>query len=119
MRTLERNKIELFIVEPDKVEDIYDEDGYFTGEKELKYSEPKKIRINLYPVTGRAKEELFGLDNKVAYSSVSMSKFKIGSLLFFDFPENIDYSTEYDLKLTKRMMSINNYRYGFEDNHNE
>ena len=56
MRTLERNKIELFIVEPDKVEDIYDEDGYFTGEKELKYSEPKKIRINLYPVTGRAKE---------------------------------------------------------------
>ena len=110
MRTLDRNKTMLWYVECIGVEDVVDEEGYFTGEKRKVYGEPVRFGIHLYPADGMIMEQLFGRDadfSKLAISETLLSK---DALLFLNTPvepyeENYDYMVERN----KRSMNHNNY----------
>lgn len=43
-------------------ENVVDENGYETGEKEREYGTPTELWINLSPAKGRAAEKMFGLE---------------------------------------------------------
>lgn len=116
MRTLELNKTTMWVVSCLGMEDIYDENGYYTGEQELTYSEPKKIRINLYPATGEVLTRQFGsnVDVDMVSSSTNVVLDK-DDLLFYKKPIN-NYDSEYDFRVTSIMKSLNHYQYGFGGN---
>lgn len=112
MRTLEKNKTILWLVNPATYVDVVDDDGFETGERQQTFGTPVEIRIALYPASGRIKEEIFGRDyacDKIAVSNdVILTK---DSFLFYSQPtENFD--TTYDLIVDKILPSLNTYNYG-------
>ena len=60
MRELERNKQLVHFAQFDKIEPIYDEDGYDTGEVKPSYFEPVALRINVSPALGESATRQFG-----------------------------------------------------------
>lgn len=89
-----------------------DKQGYPTGELMVTYSIPIKIRIPLYPATGRVVEEMFGLDKDLSYVSVTSTKIlQEESLLFYTLPTE-KFDTGYDLRVSEINESLNQVSYG-------
>lgn len=62
MRTLERNKQLFYYATYEGEQEIIDEYGLHTGEKQTIYSPWKPIRANISPAKGESEAELFGTD---------------------------------------------------------
>ena len=60
MRTLKRNERTFYYANPLGAEKVYDSDGFYTGEKQLRYGEPVQCRGNISPATGSVSIEMFG-----------------------------------------------------------
>ena len=114
MRTLELNKVDLWLVESlGKVEKT-DDDGYLTGEYEFGYSVPKKVRLPLYPASGDILERTFGIDASLDMVSVTNDiELSEKSLLFYNEPTN-NFDTTYDFKVAKILKSLNSFNYGLK-----
>ena len=113
MRTLEKNKMILWITYPTGMVDVVDDDGFYTGEKVMSYSTPEKIKLLIYPSNGDIINRIFGKDVSCDMISVSNSiDLNTDSLLFYSEPSG-DYSTTYDLNIIKKLKSLNTFSYGF------
>lgn len=115
MRTLELNKTSLWIVDYLGMEKVYDDDGYYTGVKQKSYSEPRKIKLHLYPATGDILERTFGkqIDCDMV-TSTTEKLLDVESLLFIDEPTNENYDKSYDYSVSSILKSLNNYTYGLK-----
>lgn len=59
MRSLERNKVDVYYANYTGKVDAVDEDGNFTGETISSYTDPKLLRINTSPASGEVTTQLF------------------------------------------------------------
>lgn len=116
MRTLEKNKTSIWLV--NKLEDakVYDSYGNFTGEYTQTYSNPIYVKIQMYPASGIILEQTFGKDVTLDLIStcieVNMSK---DSLLFLSEPDSSsDYKQIYDYRVEAILPSINSTTYGLK-----
>ena len=111
MRTLNINKITLWKVDVTGFTDETDVDGNFTGEQIPVYSAPVKIRVMLYPITGRIKRDFLGVihdeDYVIATNDVLLDK---DALLFRTEPVS-DYDTTFDYMVISILKSINTTLY--------
>lgn len=115
MRTLELNKTTLWIVDTTgEYEDVLDEDGNYTGEKEIQYSIPSMVRLHLYPATGDVVSKSFGkdLDLDMITSSTNVELDK-NTLVFLKEPVG-NYDTTYDYSVDKILRSLNVFTYGLK-----
>ena len=71
MRTLQRNKRTIWYALYNGVTEVVDEDGNYTGEQEVSYSEPIQVRMNVSGGRGQAEIELFGVDNPFTRTAVT------------------------------------------------
>jgi len=53
------------------VTEVVDDDGNYTGEQEVSYSEPIQARMNVSGGRGQAEIELFGVDNPFTRTAVT------------------------------------------------
>ena len=60
MRTLQRNKRDVWYSLYLGETEMTDADGNYTGETAISYAEPVKIRANVSPATGQSNMEMFG-----------------------------------------------------------
>lgn len=60
MRTLQRNKRDVWYALYTGATELTDNDGNYTGEYEVTYATPVKIRANVSPATGQSNLEMFG-----------------------------------------------------------
>ena len=71
MRTLQRNKRTIWYALYSGVTEVVDDDGNYTGEQEVSYSEPIQARMNVSGGRGQAEIELFGVDNPFTRTAVT------------------------------------------------
>lgn len=60
MRTVQRNKRELWYSLFNGETELQDSDGNYTGETDITYAPPVAIRANVSPATGQSNMEMFG-----------------------------------------------------------
>lgn len=114
MRTLNKNKVNLWYVRPSGEVDVTDGDGNYTGEKTRTYTEPTLIKIPLYPADGEIAENIFGKDLNFDMISVSNDvELHEDGLLFKELP-TANYDTTYDYKVSSIKESLNTKQYGLE-----
>lgn len=113
MRTLKRNQIQLWIVSNLGMQDILDEDGYFTGEMEVQFSEPRRIQLPLYPASGDVVSRTFGIGHDLTMVSVSEEKLNKTDLIFYNEPIG-DFETTYDYSISVILPSLNIFNYGLK-----
>ena len=111
MRTLEINKVDMWYVEPLGTTDVVDDDGFSTGELERTFSEPTKIRIPLYPASGKITNEAFGNHAVIDMITTTSDKLPKSALLFESEPEG-DYENTYSYRIDEVSESLNINRYG-------
>ena len=71
MHTLARNTQTFFYALYQGEQKKYDEDGNYTGQKELTYSDPIKADMNISPSLGRAELESFGVNASYTHTIVT------------------------------------------------
>lgn len=71
MRTLKRNKRPVAYAFYDGMTALVDEDGNYTGEHDLKYTEPIKTLMNVSGGRGQADIALFGLVSNFSRTAVT------------------------------------------------
>jgi hypothetical protein len=71
VRTVQRNKRTIWYALYNGVTEVVDEDGNYTGEQEVSYSEPIQARMNVSGGRGQAEIELFGVDNPFTRTAVT------------------------------------------------
>ena len=71
MRTVQRNKRAIWYALYNGVTEVVDDDGNYTGEQEVSYSEPIQARMNVSGGRGQAEIELFGVDNPFTRTAVT------------------------------------------------
>lgn len=71
MRTLERNKQSIYYANYSGVTEIVDENGFYTGETTISYTEPTQIKVNVSAARGEASVDLFGTDLNYTKTIVS------------------------------------------------
>ncbi len=112
MRTLEKTKIKLWVVDVLGVVDELDSDGFYTGHKIKQYSEPRLVKMSLYPSNGSIVQNIFGTEcnfDKIGVSTdVVLNE---DSLLFLSEPTG-NYATTYDYKVVNIKSSFNIHNYG-------
>lgn len=112
MRTLLKNKVQLYYVPFSAWTDEVDADGNYTGEKIASYGSPNEISINIYPAGSEIVEQIFGKEasfDMVAVSNeIVLDEF---GLLFTSLPTG-NYDTTYDYKIHSISKSLNTYAYG-------
>lgn len=113
MRTLEKNKTKLWYSYPIGEVDGLDDEGYYTGEKEIQYSIPTPIKLGLTPTSGRVLERTFGISANIHFITTTTLELKPNGLLFYEFPTG-DYINNYDLKIRKVLSSLNHNQYGLK-----
>lgn len=116
MRTLNLNKMKVWYVDYLGEVDKKDDDGYYTGDKEIQFTIPQEVSLNLYSTTSEIKTEIFGISNGIdIVCSTNDVDLDMQSLLFYEKPlEETDYLEEYDLKVSAINRSINHTTYGFK-----
>lgn len=111
MRTLNLNKTVLWKVEPTGFTDEIDIDGNFTGVTLPTFGEPTKIKVALYPVTGKIKRDFLGIfvdeDYVISSTDVTLSK---DTLLFKSEPID-DFDINYDYIVVNELKSLNSTLY--------
>lgn len=116
MRTLRRNEVILYVVEPSGYTDEVDSDGNFTGEQILVRKEPYQVRISIYPNNGDIASKMFGTEQSFDYYSVSTCvDIPKNSLLYFVLPTT-DFDTTFDFNIKSKQKSINGFSYGLVGN---
>lgn len=117
MHTLKRNQqtitYSLYQGQTEKV----DENGDYTGEKELSYSIPVSMRMFVSASKGEADIERFGIDVKYSRTmTTDMMNCPIDEYtrLWIDTSPNEDYSNN-DYYVTKVAKSLNNIVYAIEE----
>lgn len=113
MRTLELNKTTLWYVESMGEHEIKDENGHYTGEIDTVYTEPKQIRLHLYPASGEIKSEAFGSNANVDMITTTEEVLSETTLLFTEKPTG-NYSTTYTYRINEISKSLNSNRYGLK-----
>ena len=108
MRTMELNKVTLWLVEVTGETDVVDGKGYYTGEIEKTYSSPVAIKLPLYPYVGNIHNEIFGTDVDCDFITVSNSKIETDSLLFSSLPTNFE-EFDYTVVMAKESLNVNRY----------
>lgn len=114
MRTLNRNKTKLWVVQPIGATEEMDNDGFYTGQIITAYSSPLVIYLHLYPSSGEIVERLFGKD--ASYDMIAVSNDVVlnkDSLLFLSVPFS-NYDITYDYHIGKILKSLNTYQYGLK-----
>lgn len=71
MRALKRNKRTFYYALYGQEVELTDADGNYTGETEIGYSAPVKVKANISPATGQSNMEMFG--NLTDYDRVIVS----------------------------------------------
>ena len=71
MRTLQRNKRDIWYALYNGVTDAVDDDGNYTGEQVVSYGTPTAARMNVSGGRGQAEIELFGVDNPFTHTAVT------------------------------------------------
>ena len=61
MKALARNKRTFYYALYNNLVDVHDEDGFYTGEQEIGYSDPVKAKMNISASSGAAELEWFGI----------------------------------------------------------
>lgn len=62
MKALERNKQKIYYANFSGKTEIIDENGLYTGEYEISYTEPVEVKVNVSASRGEAYLDLFGTD---------------------------------------------------------
>jgi hypothetical protein len=116
MRTLEKNKINIWYVSPSGFTDEVDDDGYYTGAKIPTYSTPTKVRMHLYPSGSEVVEQIFGKDASLDMVAVSNNVvLDRHTLMFLTEPTvGVDYSLVHDFTIDIIAKSLNTYNYGLK-----
>lgn len=73
MRVLTRNKQVIYYANLDKVTPIYDDNGNLTGDEQVTYSEPIRLKAVVSMTRGGAESTLFGL-NEVYDKYITLNK---------------------------------------------
>lgn len=71
MRTVQRNRREVWYALYQGVTDVVDDDGNYTGEQEVSYATPVKAWMNVSGGRGQAMVEEFGIDNPFTHTAVT------------------------------------------------
>lgn len=114
MRTLEKNKISLWLVNPTGFTDKVDPNGLYTGDVIRTYSTPIEIRLTLYPATGMIVESIFGHNVDIDMVSVTTDIVLTPDSLLFETQPTGDYLKTYTYKVNRILKSLNNYVYGLK-----
>lgn len=114
MRTLELNKIPLWLVEKQSQEPLLDDDGFETGEFSPSYSTPTQVNLQMYPAIGKIKDDLFGKDAMLDMISVSTDVILTKDSLLFEVEPSGNYDTTFTYSVSKILKSLNGYAYGLE-----
>lgn len=110
MRTLDKNKTTMWIVNVlGDVEEI-DSRGFYTGQVIKSYSTPVEVRLSLYPANGEVLEQLFGRDISADMLAVSNDVVLTKDTLLF-LNENINDYSKYDYTVTGIAKSLNTIQY--------
>lgn len=114
MRTLDKNKTKLWVVNSSGTTEMIDSDGFYTGEVVKSYGVPSTIYLHLYPSGGEITEKLFGKDSSFDMLAVSNNVILTkDSLLFLDEPLS-NYDITYDYRVSEILKSLNTYNYGLK-----
>lgn len=112
MRTLERNKLKLWYVEPIENVEVVDSDGYYTGETKSSFGTPKVIYLNIYPYNGDINSDIFGKNKSFDMIGISNNlDLKENGLLFLSEPIVNKY-LDYDYTVSAIKKSLNTTQYG-------
>lgn len=112
MRTLERNKTKLWMVDVTGVTESTDIDGFKTGDFVKTYSTPVVIYLSLYPANGKIVEDIFGRDASLDMVAVSNDVVLTKNTLLFLTAPVSNYLTTYDYKVDRINISLNTKQYG-------
>ena len=107
MRTLERNKVQIYYALFEKKEPITDEYGNPTGEYQISYGDPLPFRINVSAARGEYSTRQFGETenyDKVLVTDDTNIPITETSLLWID---NTDTSKPHDYIVKKVAKSLN------------
>lgn len=112
MRCLERNKRPFYYCLYLREEDMRDDEGDYTGETRIVYSEPQRAEHNISPATGNTSTEQFGNDikyDKVIVLDDMSCPIDENSVLFVDSEPSYDKdgNPRYDYVVKKVAPSIN------------
>lgn len=113
MRTLEKNKVTLWVVSPTGSNNEIDEDGNMTGEKITTYNQPIEVKLSLYPAGGEITEQMFGKDTSIDMISVSSEVILTPDSLLFETLPTSDFRKTYTYRVNRISKSLNTYAYGF------
>ena len=111
MRTLQRNKREIWYALYNGVTDVVDDDGNYTGEQTVSYGTPTLARMNVSGGRGQAEIELFGVDNPFTHTAVTddlTTEFTTDTIWWFDvMPGNTAEAVPYNFRCTGISRTIN------------
>lgn len=112
MRCLEKNKRPFYYCLYLREEDMRDDEGDYTGETRIVYSEPELAKYNISPATGNTSTEQFGNDiqyDKVIVLDDMSCPIDENSVLFVDSEPSYDEggNPRYDYIVKKVAPSIN------------
>lgn len=111
MRTQRLNKTDIWVVSSNGYTDVLDGNGFKTGERELTYSVPQKIKLSLVPTNGRVYTDEKGLIKEFDKTTVTNIDLKVGDLLFLSEPTG-EYDSTYDYSIDMKLDSLNINKYG-------
>lgn len=119
MKCLQRNKAPFYYCLYNGEQDIYDDEGYMTGEKTVSYSAAVRAEYNISPATGNTSVEQFGNDiqyDKVIVLDDMTCPIDENSVLFVDSEPSYDSQNNprFDYIVKKVARSINSISIAIE-----
>ena len=115
MRSLERNKQTFYYALYSGVTEVKDENGDYTGEREITYSSPVKYRANISAAKGESDTAPFGIETNYSktISTNDMScPIKEDSVLWIDKDPTTD---PYNFLVVKVAKSLNSILYAIRE----
>ena len=112
MRILERNKSTFYYLLYTRKTPVLDDEGYETGEQDVKYGEPVEMRANVSAATGQSQVEQFGnLENydKVIVTDDMTCPINENTVLFIDKEPSYDEQgkPQFDYTVKRVAKSLN------------
>lgn len=114
MRTLEKNKTDLWVVNPATQSKVLDENGFETGEMITTFGTPVKIRMGLYPANGLITSEIFGKDYVCDQLAISNDVVLLENSLIFTAPPVSNYPVTYTYRVDRINKSLNTSNYALK-----
>ncbi len=121
MRSMERNKINIYYALYQGKTPILDDEGNETGDSEVSYGNPVKFRIRVSPNKGESSEQAFGksLDyDRVMYTADKKFSIDEFSILWIDkipeIKEDGSTDTPYDFTVVRAAKDLNEFSYAIK-----